>query len=166
MVVGMQAGLISRRERLGTVGAGAGQRLDTRSGSGWSARKLPGWPLRLGLSPGAGRSGLAPREGGRLELSGVFGGCPSLASRSATRRVGAAICAACASTNTIRSSLDKPGRVSRSIAAVNHAADHPSTHQASRQGEQLPPSTTGKESLFSILGFYIKFLLSYDTAIS
>ncbi len=49
--------------------------------------KLPGRGLwRLLLS---GRLGLWPRDGGRLELSGVFGDAPSLASSSATRTVSA-----------------------------------------------------------------------------
>jgi hypothetical protein len=38
-----------------------------------------------------------PFEGGRLELSGVFGGAASLAARSAMRAVRTLICCACAS---------------------------------------------------------------------
>ena len=49
--------------------------------------KLPGHgPRRLPLS---GRFGFLPLEGGRLELPGVFGGMPSLASSSATHAVSA-----------------------------------------------------------------------------
>jgi hypothetical protein len=46
-----------------------------------AAPVLPGW------------FGLCPLDGGRLELSGVFGGWPSRASRSATRAVSACTCA-------------------------------------------------------------------------
>jgi hypothetical protein len=49
--------------------------------------KLPGrGPWRLLFS---GRFGFWPFDGGRLELSGVFGGAASLASNSATRTVNA-----------------------------------------------------------------------------
>jgi hypothetical protein len=65
---------------------------------------------------------LRPWDGGTEELSGVFGGSPSLAPSSATRAasratstVSAAICPACASTNAISSSLENRCNASRVI---------------------------------------------------
>jgi hypothetical protein len=58
---------------------------------------------------------LRPCDGGTEELSGVFGGSPSLASSSATRACNAAICSACASTSAISSSLESRSNASRVI---------------------------------------------------
>ena len=74
---------------------------------GWGE---PAGARRHGLALSAwgrrGAEGFCPFDGGRLELSGVFGGSPSLASNSATRAVKAATCAVSASTCAI-SALDK-----------------------------------------------------------
>src|SRR5208282_2378857 len=64
----------------------------SRVGLGWSGRWAPACGLALGFGF-AGADALWPFEGGRLELSGVLGGRPSLASSSATRAVSAATCA-------------------------------------------------------------------------
>ena len=87
--------------------------------------------MRLARFLGGGAAspdGFCPREGGVLELSGVFGGRPSLASSSATRavristcRVSAAIVSACARTRRIRLSLSCDSSDSRFIKSLNHA---------------------------------------------
>ena len=96
----MQAGLIGCHERLGTVEVGAGQRLD--DAIGMQSTEAAG----VTLTPAACRLAqagliLVPREGGSLELAGIFGSYSSLALRSATPRVSTSVCAACVSTNAI-----------------------------------------------------------------
>ena len=56
------------------------------SGCSLSARATPGRLGRGGFLAGSGRFGFWPFEGGRLELSGVFGGAASLASSSRDAR--------------------------------------------------------------------------------
>ena len=61
-----------------------------RVGSGSNDRALPGWTLLLAFIA-AGSEALLPREGGTLELPGVFGGWHNRASRSATRSLNSSI---------------------------------------------------------------------------
>ena len=79
--------------------------------------------MRLVLGAGSAASGAAedfcPFEGGRLELPGVLGGRPSLASRSATRAKRAAICSACAKTRRISVSLSSSSSDSQFIHSLN-----------------------------------------------
>jgi len=89
--------------------------------------------LRLDARRSA-RLGFWPRLGGRDELSGVFGGMPSFASKTATRSANVVTCAACPAkastcdtTSVISSSLDRACSASRSIQTWNHAARPPST---------------------------------------
>src|SRR5215831_7158228 len=75
-----------------------------RVASGFSAslRATPGRPLRCRSTAGGSAFAFCPREGGTEELSGVFGGPPSLASNSAMRAFNAFTCA---SNSSMRSSL-------------------------------------------------------------
>ena len=70
---------------------------------------------------------LQPLEGGRLELSGVFGGLASLASSSPMRAVGAPICCACASICVccarIRAILIT-GEGERGLSGSRHSVSH------------------------------------------
>ena len=90
------------------------------SGRSARARLTPGRPRR-GCFGRSGRFGFCPFDGGRLELSGVFGGAPSLASNSVIRALSASICPCCAKIKPIRSSLDRKWRLSRFMDPVNRS---------------------------------------------
>src|SRR5215471_4351996 len=91
-----------------------------RVASGFSAslRATPGRPLRRCLTAGGSALAFCPREGGSEELSGVFGGPPRLASRSAMRAFNAFTCA---SNSSMRSSRAAICARSRSIRASSDA---------------------------------------------
>src|SRR5215472_297858 len=78
------------------------QRRSVASGFSASLRATPGRPLRCRSTAGGSAFAFCPREGGTEELSGVFGGPPSLASNSAMRAFNAFTCA---SNSSMRSSL-------------------------------------------------------------
>ncbi len=135
MIVGVKARLIFGRQGMIAVRAGRGSRCDGPIGclAQRAERAPPGRLLRLDARRSA-RLGFWPRLGGRDELSGVFGGMPSFASKTATRSANVVTCAACpakASTcdtiSVINSSLDRACSASRSIQTWNHAARPPST---------------------------------------
>ena len=77
-----------------------------------------GLALRFGPDE---NDGFCPLDGGRLELSGVLRGRPSLASSAATRSVNIAIWAACDSTSVIRSSLHSRSSLSRSTHRIRRS---------------------------------------------
>jgi len=121
--------LASKLSRLRNVGAQPWQRSarNSRRDVGWgcNGRFEPACGLAFGFGA-AGPDGFCPFDGGTLELFGVFGGSPGLASNSATRAVSASICfvrpattrscaSACANTSRIRLSLSSASRASRFI---------------------------------------------------
>ena len=94
------------------------------------------WPSPSRADP----DGFCPFEGGTLELSGVFGGSPSVASSSAIRAVSCAFCLACARINWISAGLSSESSSSGVIPSLNQPRSLASTlvnYGANRGGEQL-----------------------------
>src|SRR5882724_13383934 len=119
VIVNLKANLICRSQRVLAVWAAFCNAGNNAVRMGGKRPKHPGTAVSPFRRAALGPVGLAPSDGGTEELSGVLGDPPSLASSSAIRRVNSSICAACASTSAISSSLDSLASSSRYILRLN-----------------------------------------------
>jgi len=103
--------------------------------------------------------GFLPCDGGTLELSGVFGGSPSLASNNATRAVSVWTCAHSARISASFSSCDRKLRLGSSLTRnlnrgprghVNRLSTQPPTRPSNRGDEQILKVTDAEMATLNI----------------